>query len=348
MKTKNDLEKYFRSIFNFPIASENEIKIWPYKTELRVSYKFLVGKKLFYKNNFVGNVKDYIIRKNVNGRGKTNRLYLITDSGQYSPTNCFFEYFNPFYNKVQLVALHPTRNGRNFWELGYLIEEKEYKKFYYTTTEYRTKYEKSLNQNFNTSGLTAPVQIKEVKDKISKSIFEKYNVPWFLNRGFHYSAITETMNFCYGIDNFFKDEVWQMENAKKTNKNFKTTSKLEREIFEELENLGLENSYYKNSKLGEKILVINTHKFFRLDFYNEKNNLVIEVMGDYWHCNPNAYSHNYYHKNKGKYASELWKDDFDRKNKIINILNCSFFEIWESDWKYNKENVLSFIKNQIL
>ena len=68
-------------------------------------------------------------------------------------------------------------------------------------------------------------------------------------------------------------------------------------------------------------------------------NFVIEMMGDYWHCNPTVYT----------------KDDWDslqkraftkdsRKRKFLRENNYRFLYIWEKDWRENREKCLFLIK----
>lgn len=59
------------------------------------------------------------------------------------------------------------------------------------------------------------------------------------------------------------------------------------------------------------------------------NNTVVDVHGDYWHCNPQYYSSNYYHKQIRKTAEEIWEIDEFRKNELENM-GFSYFVIWEN------------------
>jgi hypothetical protein len=76
--------------------------------------------------------------------------------------------------------------------------------------------------------------------------------------------------------------------------------------------------------------------------YNTK---VIEFNGDYWHANPKIYSSNdLVSYPKGIIlVDEIWKKD---NAKISNLeqLGYSIYTIWESEWKQDKNAVLSNIK----
>jgi hypothetical protein len=68
------------------------------------------------------------------------------------------------------------------------------------------------------------------------------------------------------------------------------------------------------------------------DIYIPKYNLLIEYNGDYWHCNPEKYDENYYHKKKDKLAKEIW--EYDKNKLYLAEKNDYTYEvIWELDYK---------------
>lgn len=75
------------------------------------------------------------------------------------------------------------------------------------------------------------------------------------------------------------------------------------------------------------------------------NNTIIEIYGDYWHCNPEIYNEFYYHKQIKKTSKEIWEHDKER----INILKNEGYKviiIWEKDWKKDKnKQIEKIIKN---
>ena len=58
--------------------------------------------------------------------------------------------------------------------------------------------------------------------------------------------------------------------------------------------------------------------------------IAIECNGDYWHCNPDIYSSEYYHTQIKKTAEQIWKYDDERK-KYIEVNGYFCIIIWESD-----------------
>lgn len=77
--------------------------------------------------------------------------------------------------------------------------------------------------------------------------------------------------------------------------------------------------------------IIYDKKNYFVDYYLPKYNIIIEFFGDYWHANPNIYSHDYYNKKIKMFASEIWKKDYSR---LYNIKSCiddvTILKIWES------------------
>jgi len=85
---------------------------------------------------------------------------------------------------------------------------------------------------------------------------------------------------------------------------------------------------YKESKYSFVV------KPYICDIFVPDLNLIIEYNGDYWHCNPNKYEPDYYHKIKKKTAKEIWDYD-DNKIDLIKTKGYYLEIIWESD--FNKD-----------
>ena len=109
-----------------------------------------------------------------------------------------------------------------------------------------------------------------------------------------------------------------------------------------LERYGTENVGYlaktsprsKKEKLLESILIdyridIRIGKY-KPDYVNESTKHVIEVYGDYWHCNPKLFEEDFYHLQLKKTAKEKRDQDQER----INYLESQGYKVtivWESD-----------------
>ena len=96
----------------------------------------------------------------------------------------------------------------------------------------------------------------------------------------------------------------------------KTSSRSKKEKL--LENLLI--GYHPNKRVG----------VYKPDYLNEKTKHIIEVYGDYWHCNPNIFSPDFYHSRLKKTAEEKWQADTQRK-EYLESLGYSVTIVWESD-----------------
>lgn len=70
------------------------------------------------------------------------------------------------------------------------------------------------------------------------------------------------------------------------------------------------------------------------DFYVPKYNLLIEYNGDYWHCNPELYDENYYHKKKRMKSIDIWEYD-SKKIELSEKYGYNLEVVWERDYKTN-------------
>lgn len=71
---------------------------------------------------------------------------------------------------------------------------------------------------------------------------------------------------------------------------------------------------------------------YRVDFINEEAKHIVEIYGDYWHCNPELFEEDYHHSQLNKTAKEKW--EFDNKRKIyLEQLGYIVDVIWETDAK---------------
>ncbi|MCK9477540.1 MAG: very short patch repair endonuclease [Candidatus Muirbacterium halophilum] len=111
-------------------------------------------------------------------------------------------------------------------------------------------------------------------------------------------------------------------------------SKIERDIKEILsENYEIKNIKIKakNRTLFPDIVIGDT---------------IIEIYGDYWHCNPEIYDENYYHKQINKLSKDVWEHDKERIN-ILKTYGYNVLIIWEKEWKENKDKTIKKIIENI-
>ena len=68
-------------------------------------------------------------------------------------------------------------------------------------------------------------------------------------------------------------------------------------------------------------------------------NKLIEINGDYFHCNPHLYEKDFYNKLSKKFAWQIWEKD-KRKIQIAVQKGYSVLTIWEKDYNTNKDLVM--------
>ena len=130
---------------------------------------------------------------------------------------------------------------------------------------------------------------------------------------------------------FSQDENWKEESKKRAvkileNKQIDTNTKPQQIINNLLENMNI-------SYINEK-----GFKYYAVDNYLNDNNLIIEVMGDFWHCHPLKYNkdnmkdihkkripkdkakHTYFKNNYGIEILYLWEDDVYNNLDVCKIL----------------------------
>ena len=99
----------------------------------------------------------------------------------------------------------------------------------------------------------------------------------------------------------------------------------------------------KRSSLEEKLLPYlpdyenNVQiSYYNVDFVNKQTNHIIEVYGDYWHCNPIKYADDFVHHHFDITAVERRKLD-EARVKYLESLGYNVTIVWES-------NLQEFIK----
>ena len=83
---------------------------------------------------------------------------------------------------------------------------------------------------------------------------------------------------------------------------------------------GLLIGYQINKKVG----------VYKPDYLNEETKHIIEVYGDYWHCNPILFDADFYHSQLNMTAAEKWKLDTQRK-QYLESLGYTVTVVWESN-----------------
>jgi very-short-patch-repair endonuclease len=123
---------------------------------------------------------------------------------------------------------------------------------------------------------------------------------------------------------------WMRENSKVK------TSKLENKFIEILNSIGL----IEDIDFIHNHLISNIKTFF--DFYFPSKKIIIEVDGDFYHCNPNTkYSTPKYEIQKKN------KSNDKRKNTWCHNHNIKLLRYWEKDINERPEWVISELKKEL-
>jgi len=371
-KTRTEIEEELIKIWNLPLATSEEKE--RYKLKLKYSIFYLINKTI--------KLKDVEI-KVINIGLDAYSLYLLGEDGiKYRLTNIKLKTINPINNKEELICLGTTKYS--LLNKGYFLKDSSFKSLYYLTKEYKDKCKETIEKKYGSSKVfyeklqrkasetmlkkynvpyflcrgkhyekveevmlekydcKTPMQNEKLKEKIEETMLKKYNVPYFLCRGKHYEKIEKIMLEKYGVTNIFHEKDFRKKYA------FNSISKLENEVFETLlkECNFVEPNCFFISKNQVAFQNPYNAKRYYVDFFDKKLNLVIEVMGDFWHCNPDKYKKDFIHPYTKLTAEETWEKDKKRKQEIINFTGASFIEIWENDWVKYKKQIISYLKTK--
>jgi hypothetical protein len=126
-----------------------------------------------------------------------------------------------------------------------------------------------------------------------------------------------------------------------------TYSKVSQLFFDDIYNLlddNMKNNIYYGS-LNKEYFIYDedSKKIFYYDYVMNDIKLIIEFNGDYWHANPNIYVDDFYHTIRKMTAKDIWTAQ-QYKNKLAENNGYQVIEIWESDYRKDK----NYIKNYCL
>jgi G:T-mismatch repair DNA endonuclease (very short patch repair protein) len=117
------------------------------------------------------------------------------------------------------------------------------------------------------------------------------------------------------------------------------------EIITNLKQYFSDEIYFFSEENHQFCFDINNSKH-PVDFYEKKKDIVIEVFGDTFHCNPKIYREDFFLSIKNKFAREIWSRDEcvlgELRKQSRNV-----FVVWEKDWRENKDLVIENIKSKI-
>jgi len=137
--------------------------------------------------------------------------------------------------------------------------------------------------------------------------------------------------------------------------NYKNTSLISIELFNELLDFCLNNNWKKifyETYTQEWYLSIRGFGFTKVDFFIKETGKIIEFYGDYWHANPLIYEPNEfinYPQKQRKKAKDIWKHDELRINAIKRMPYIKdILIIWEHDYRKNKNDIIKKCKQFLI
>lgn len=119
---------------------------------------------------------------------------------------------------------------------------------------------------------------------------------------------------------------------------FLNGSKLEGHVAEKLTEMGI--TFTQQLKLQYENEKGQTRNFY-YDFFIQDFNLIIEVNGDYWHCNPKKYAETdtvYFFKHECL-VKDIWERD-KRKRKVAEDRGFRFIVLWEDELNKDIKDLL--------
>lgn len=194
------------------------------------------------------------------------------------------------------------------------------------------KYKETCNLKYGVDNVSKVESIKELK---KKTFIKNYGVDnifkdkefknWILENNFAWNNLTDEQN----RDRNEKQtasikKYWEKLTDEQKSKLFRYngTSKLETKISDTLNNMCISHTIQFPLK----------GKLF--DFRISNTNILIEVNGDYWHCNPNKYKVDETIKFPGgsKKVTDIWEKDKIKK-EIAEKNGYKVIYIWEEEMK---------------
>ena len=131
-----------------------------------------------------------------------------------------------------------------------------------------------------------------------------------------------------------------------------TYSNFSKDFFDELSNELKKNDvnvtlFYAD---GEHWRYSKSNTLYFLDLFIPEIKYVVEINGDYWHCNPKMYDEDYEHQLIKLTAKEIWERDKIKQNAITNEFGYDLDVIWESEIRKDRNvvifNLVKKIKNK--
>lgn len=154
----------------------------------------------------------------------------------------------------------------------------------------------------------------------------------------------------YGLDETQASK--KLENFFSSSKKFysKDSQNLFWEIYNNLSDFEKTKSYFAELNKEYAVFCKKESRIYLYDFVCSELQLCIEYHGDHYHGNPKIYTPSQFLRGRGQskiQVCEVWQRDEIKNKAIKDERNYDLLVIWESDWKKDKEKVISKIMGVI-
>lgn len=237
--------------------------------------------------------------------------------------------------------------------------------------------EKTKQTNIKLYGVENPSQSAIIKEKKRRTFIKNYGVDNIFKDPSFKDQANQTMLDKYGVlslpNRYGKMQLWWNNQTNEFKKHHMKKANIEwkrywNALSEDEKTSIIINRAVNGSAIGaglssledrlSKILSNATISHVRQKWINRRSydfsicgtNLIIEVQGDYWHCNPDIFSENdSVREFNGNYLTvkDVWKRDFDKK-LLAESYGYNVSYIWECDFKKMSDTeLLSIVKKLI-
>jgi len=202
------------------------------------------------------------------------------------------------------------------------------------------EYRKNQSELLKAVWLTDEYRSKRLSEETLKSFSEKMSKAWSEK----YFEFTAALKMAWN-DPIRRENTKNRLDQNLLNPEFRArwynaktikVSKIELRIKDQLKKLGFIHSSEHNAYIIR----------FIPDFINFDTKEIIEIYGDYWHCNPNISKYckpNKIHSKLKMTTEEKWERDFIRV-KLLEEQGYKVIILWENDIKLNNYDISKFLR----
>ena len=284
--------------------------------------EFLINKKGFSleeANEYINKHKQISSNSGKQNKGKSAKERIIKKLGSVEAAEKFIKEYNCF--------------CKEYWLKRGYTEEEAIKNI----SEIQTK---NSNKITVSSRRQASIRCKEHWIKIGYNEEESQKIISRYQTTFSKEICINKYGKEKGLEIFKKrQEKWQLT-LHKTNKMHCGYSKISQDLFNELIKHTNNEIYYGSLNREYTIYNKENKHIYAFDFTDLTNKKIIEFQGDIYHANPNLFSEDDKPSPWNNLTSkELWQKDEYKKQVALNN-NFDLIQIWESDFRNNKEKTI--------